>query len=115
MEFVAIDEYSDKTPEPVLKTPFFRTDVPFVAPNIQSGRTSVTPDAANVPTKVHIDFDEEFAFVPNVTVTPVTTVPGTGVLGVSIQNVGTTGFDVFLTRKDTTTTGVHWIAIGNMT
>lgn len=63
-----------------------------------------------------------FIEVPRVLVTARTSVPGfarnsnntmsSGVLGVSYGNVSTNGFDIFVSRTNSTGFGVDWIAIG---
>ena len=80
-------------------------------PIIQSGFISITPSASNTPTSVHITFARSFNVAPDVVATPRTGAPGTAVLGVGATNVTITGFDLYLTRTDTATTGVHWIAV----
>lgn len=77
----------------------------------EAGMVSVEPSAANVPTLVSVTFDEPFDTVPNVYVTPETSVPGTTVLGCGCANITETGFDVSLTRADTQITKMNWLAI----
>lgn len=77
---------------------------------IQWARPSVTPTAANTMTTLAITFPEAYAFTPAVIVTPVTTVPDA--LTTAPANITTTGFDIYLERSGTTTTGVQWVAIG---
>lgn len=54
-----------------------------------------------------------FTSVPDVVVTAGSSSPYTSVQGVSVNNVTTTSFDVFIRRANTDNTGIHWIAIGD--
>lgn len=78
---------------------------------IQGGRVSIVP-VANKPTMAHVDFPKPFQGQPYVIVTPVTSVPGTNVLGVGAANNTKNGFDAYVTRTNTTETTLVWIAIG---
>lgn len=78
---------------------------------IQGGRVSITP-VANKPTMKHVSFPKSFTDTPYVMVTPVTSVPGTILLGVSTANNVKDGFDAYITRTNTTETRLAWIAIG---
>lgn len=78
---------------------------------IQVGRVSIVP-VANKPTMAHVDFPKPFQGQPYVIVTPVTSVPGTNVLGVGATNNTKNGFDAYITRTNTTETILAWIAIG---
>jgi hypothetical protein len=78
---------------------------------IQCGRVTITPSAANTPTYASIEFYPPFAQAPLVVATPLTAVPGTQVTGVGIADISKTGCKIYLTRTNTTTTGIHWIAI----
>lgn len=78
---------------------------------IQGGRVSIVP-VANKPTMAHVDFPKPFQGQPYVIVTPVTSVPGTNVLGVGASNNTKNGFDAYITRTNTTETILAWIAIG---
>ena len=80
---------------------------------IQGGRVSIVP-VANKPTMAHVDFPKPFQGQPYVIVTPVTSVPGTNVLGVGASNNTKNGFDAYVTRTNTTETILAWIAIGKM-
>jgi hypothetical protein len=83
----------------------------FRVPEIQHGRVSITPSAANTPTTKIVTFGQTFSNTPNVTATPISGVPGTTVLGVSILDPSTTQVSICLTRTNTTTTKVDWIAV----
>lgn len=78
---------------------------------IQRGRVSIVP-VANKPTMAHVDFPKPFKSQPYVTVTPITSAPGTSVLGVGTSNNTKNGFDAYVTRTNTTETTLVWIAIG---
>lgn len=52
-----------------------------------------------------------FTATPVITVTAVSTVPGDVVLEVSIGNLSSTGFTIYIKRTNTASTTVHWIAI----
>ena len=78
---------------------------------IQGGRVSIVP-VANKPTMAHVDFPKPFKSQPYVTVTPITSAPGTSVLGVGTSNNTKNGFDAYVTRTNTTETTLVWIAIG---
>ena len=82
----------------------------FEVPQILYGETSITPTAANTPTKKSITFSKEFSGVPKVMATYVGTAPGTVVTGVSVSNIKKTGFDLYVTRTSTTATSICWVA-----
>ena len=83
----------------------------FDIPEIQHGMISITPTAANTPTSYQLTFPREFSTKPHIVVTPHTTYPGTKVLGVGVYNSSTSGANIYLTRTDTTTTYISWIAM----
>ena len=78
---------------------------------IQWGNTSITP-VANTPTAEAVTFGVSYTDAPCVFVTAYTTVAGTSVSGVASANITTTGFNAYVTRNNTTSTGVMWVAIG---
>lgn len=78
---------------------------------IQYGRVSINP-VANKPTMEHVQFPKTFAGQPCVVVTPVTSVPGTNILGAGATNNTSAGFDAYITRTNTTETILARIAIG---
>lgn len=80
------------------------------ARNIQGGVVSVTPTSANAVKSQPFTFDQPFENTPIVILTPRTTVPNTITCGVS--NVSTTGFTLYMTRTNTTTTNFFYLAIG---
>lgn len=75
----------------------------------QYGQTQIVP-VPNVPTKTTITFPRPFSVAPIVLVTPYTSVPGTTVLGVGAYDITATGFELYLTRTNTTTTLLNWAA-----
>lgn len=80
-------------------------------PEIQHGIASITPTAANKPTALEITFGKEFSDTPIVVATPVTSAPGTIVLGCGVYNRSKAGFTLYLTRSNTTETKITWIAM----
>lgn len=77
---------------------------------IELGSESISP-VANTPTKSCIKFSKKFTKEPIVLVTPCTMGPGTDVKGVSVQNITTEEFEIYLTRNNTTATTIYWLAI----
>ncbi|MET8404521.1 hypothetical protein [Streptomyces sp900116325] len=82
------------------------------AGNIAFGTVNITPSAANTPTSVTVGGFALAGTTFTAQATAVTSVPGTTVLGVGVSAVDATGLTIWLTRANTTTTGVHWMAIG---
>lgn len=81
---------------------------------VQMGYVDVTPSAANTPTSKTITFPYAFTSAPKVALGLRATVPGTQVTGVSVASESTTGCTIYVTRTNTTSTRVHWIAAGPM-
>lgn len=79
---------------------------------IQWGETSVTPTAANTPTSKAVSFSTTYTDNPIVMITMLSTAPGTSVTGVAAGSISTTGFNAYVTRTNTTSTTVMWLAIG---
>ena len=79
---------------------------------VEWGSISITPSAANTPTSSAVTFKTAFANTPIVIATPQTGAPGTVVTGVGVSGTNTTGFNMVLTRTNTTATSIGWIAIG---
>ena len=75
---------------------------------IQSGSLSVTPTAANTVTSVVVTFPIPFETIPQVVLTPYTTVPNVVTCGVS--SISVTGFTLYMTRTTTTSTLFGWMA-----
>lgn len=82
------------------------------APVIATGTVSIVPTAANTPTYADVSFPAgRFTAAPVVQVTASTGAPGTLVTGVGVVDVTTTGCRIYLTRTNTSSTGVYWTAI----
>ena len=79
---------------------------------VQNGSVTITPSAANTPTSVSVTFDEEFSGVYLALANPASGYPGTVVTGCCVSSVSTTGCTIVLTRTNTTSTTVRWIAFG---
>lgn len=75
------------------------------------GYVSITP-VANTPTSATINFPISFTTMPIGIVSPVTSVPGTQVLGVGGYNISKTSIDIYVTRTNTTSTNVRYLIIG---
>ncbi len=84
----------------------------LTAGNIAAGRITITPSAANTPTSGNVTGLNLKGTTIRVSVSPNTTVPGTSVTGVGFTNATNTGFTVWLTRANTSATGIDWIAYG---
>lgn len=82
---------------------------------IATGYVVITPSAANTPTYKTISFGKTFPVVPTVVVTPNSTVAGTTVTGWAVTDVTTTNCKIWVTRGNTTDTGIQWIAIADNT
>jgi hypothetical protein len=84
-------------------------DHPFA---IYTGTVSITPSAPNTPSSVVVTWPAgRFTKAPVVQVTAGTGVPGTQVTGVGVTDITTTSCTVWLTRTNTTGTGVQITAI----
>lgn len=83
----------------------------FRVPEIQHGSLSITPSAANTPTSKVVVFDKAFSGTPAVMANPLTGAPGTLVTGVSAASPSETQVTIYLTRTNTTSTGIQWVAI----
>lgn len=83
----------------------------FNIPEIQHGRVTITPSAANTPTSKIVRFSKSFSSTPDVTLTPATGGPYTYVRGVGAKDVATDKFNAYLTRTDTSDTILFWIAM----
>lgn len=82
----------------------------FDGGQIASGHVNITPSAKNTPTSATISFGKTFETPPSVVVTPTSSVPGTVVTGWGVTDVTTTGCKIWVTRTNTTATGLNWIA-----
>lgn len=75
-----------------------------------SGRETVTP-VANTQTTYAVTFPAgRFTVTPNVVLTADTTVMGSQVQGISVNNISTTGFTIYVLRTNATNTLIQWIA-----
>ncbi|MCX5328119.1 hypothetical protein [Streptomyces sp. NBC_00140] len=83
------------------------------AGNIVAGRVTITPSAANVPTSITVTGLSVKGSTFRAVATPSTSAPGTSVTGVGVTNVSATGLTVWVTRTNTTSTGVDWMVIGS--
>ena len=85
----------------------------LAAGNMASGTINITTTAANTPT-LGVVSGLNLKGTVRVVATPRTTVPGTQVLGVGVGSITNTGFNVYVTRTNTTSTntGIDWIAFG---
>lgn len=77
------------------------------------GRVAITP-TANTPTSRAVTFPKAFSYTPAISVSALTTVPYTTVRGVSFADPSTTGFTAYVTRTNTTSTSLDWIAVGTV-
>lgn len=80
---------------------------------VQIGRVTITPKP-NVPTMKKVTFQKPFKSQPAVVLTPITSVPGTFVLGCGTSYNTLNGFNAYVTRTDDIETILVWIAIGQM-
>lgn len=78
---------------------------------IQIGRVTIIPKP-NEPTMKKVTFPKPFKGQPGVVLTPITSVPGTFLLGCGTSYNTLNGFEAYVTRKDNTETILVWIAIG---
>ncbi|GGW95323.1 hypothetical protein [Streptomyces noursei] len=83
------------------------------AGNIVIGTVSITPAVAGKPQSVTITGLNVAGKTFRGFVTALSTVPGTGVAGCTATDVTGTGMTIWLTRKDTVKTGIHWMIIGS--
>jgi hypothetical protein len=85
----------------------------LAAANIVTGRVTITPSAANTPTSVTVTGLGLTGSSPRAIATPSTTVPGTSVTGVGCTGVTTDSVTIWLTRTNTTATGVDYIVMAS--
>ncbi|MFF4276112.1 beta strand repeat-containing protein [Streptomyces sp. NPDC001536] len=85
----------------------------FKAESIATGRVTITPSAANTPTSVTVTGLSLSGTTFRAVATPSTSVPGTSVTGVGVTNVSATGLTIWVTRTNTTSTGIDWIVIAS--
>lgn len=82
-----------------------------MADTIKTGILKITPSAVDTPTVGEVVFDTPFPGAPIVSLTAVSSVPGTQLKGISLLGVTATGFKVYLTRSNLVETWIHWQAI----
>ena len=80
--------------------------------NLAWGSVNITPSAANTPTSAAITGLDVQGSTFVAFASASTSVPGTSVTGVSTNGVSASGLTVWVTRTNTTTTGVNWLVIG---
>lgn len=81
-------------------------------PVIQRGAI-MCKNKANEVTKIPVTYPTPFSKTPTVMVTPLSSVPGTILKGVSIGNPTRTGFYIYVLRTNNTETNVQWLAIAD--
>lgn len=80
-------------------------------PLIQWGMVTITPTTVGTPADTTVTFGKAFTALPNVFLTPVTSVPQN--VSVGILDRSTTGITIEVTRSDNlTSTVINWLAIG---
>lgn len=80
-------------------------------PLIQWGMATITPTTVGTPADTTVTFGKAYTALPNVFLTPVTSVPQN--VSVGITGRSTTGITIELTRSDNlTSTDINWLAIG---
>lgn len=82
--------------------------------SIEWATAIITPTAANAPTSQRIYFNRTYEKAPLVLPVPLTSSPGTEVLGASVVGITTTYASLALTRKTTATTTLHFVVIGKV-
>lgn len=85
-----------------------KTDGNLYAGSRAFGAVTITPSAANTPTSIAVTGLSLTGANPRGYATAFTSVPGTQVTGVSVNNITTSGMNVWLTRTNTTATIVNW-------
>ncbi|MCX4596078.1 hypothetical protein OG819_42455 [Streptomyces sp. NBC_01549] len=83
----------------------------LTASNIAYGTINITP-VANTPTSFTINGLNLMGTTFTAFATAQTTLPGTQVTGVGVTSVSATGLTVWLTRTNTTSTGISWMVMG---
>jgi len=83
----------------------------LAVPKVATGYTPITPED-EVPTYVTVSLPTGlFSTAPTVVATANSSTPGTRVIEVSVYDVTTTDFRLYIYRTSTTTTYIHWIAV----
>ena len=83
------------------------------AGNIRSGRVTFAPTAANTPTSTTVTGLAMTGTDPRAVATASTTVPGTQMLGIGCTNVTLDTVTIWLTRTNTSSTGIDYIVIAS--
>ena len=77
--------------------------------NIQCGAAKVTVKKANTSYTKAVTFAQAFSAVPRVVATPLSAGPEK--VNLSVRDITTTGFSIYLNRTTATNTSVNWIAM----
>uniref|UniRef100_A0AAU3IDE7 Phage baseplate assembly protein V n=1 Tax=Streptomyces sp. NBC_01393 TaxID=2903851 RepID=A0AAU3IDE7_9ACTN len=85
----------------------------LTAANIVTGRATITPSAANTPTSITISGLGVVGANPRAIATASSSVPGTQVLGVGCSGVTNDSVTIWLTRTNTTATGIDYMIIAS--
>ncbi|HYF73904.1 MAG TPA: hypothetical protein VD864_13835 [Nocardioides sp.] len=96
----------------------YATDVQDVADELAdsitswaAGAVSIVP-VANTPTAGAVAFGKTLDSNVRVVATGTSTVPGSNLTEVAQSGTTTTGTNIYIYRTNTTSTSVHWLAIG---
>ncbi|MFK0290727.1 hypothetical protein ACIQU6_09640 [Streptomyces sp. NPDC090442] len=81
--------------------------------NVAMGTVAITPSTANRPQSVTITGLDVAGSNFRAWVCPMSSAPGTGVLGCTATAVTGSGLTIWLNRKDLIRTTVHWMIIGS--
>ncbi|MFI1201601.1 hypothetical protein ACH4VR_19480 [Streptomyces sp. NPDC020883] len=81
--------------------------------NVVTGTIAVTPSKAGIPQSATITGLNITGTTFRAWVSPMSSVPGTSLLGCTATNVTSTGMTIWLTRKDLVLTTIHWMIIGS--
>lgn len=79
-------------------------------PVIQRGNI-ICKNKANEVTRIPVIYPIPFDRTPTVMVTPLSSVPGTVIKGVSAGDSTKTGFCIYILRTNNTETNVQWLAV----
>lgn len=80
-------------------------------PIIQTGAITITPSAANTATSATVTFSTPFPGTPRISVTPQNSAAGTTLLGWAATGASATSFTCWLTRSNTVSAILQWIAV----
>ena len=81
-------------------------------PIIQRG-SILCKNKANEVTRIPVTYPIPFDRTPTVMVTPLSSVPGAIIKGVSAGDSTITGFSIYILRTNDTETNVQWLAIAD--